>query len=325
MGARGFALLITTLSAGWLVVAQPASAQGYPSKPIRLIVTGAAGSPPDTLARIIAEPLATLGQKVVVENRPGGVGTIAMNAVARASPDGHTLGVIGLPQAVAPSLLPEIGYNTQRDLVPVTQLVWTANVLVVRRSSPLHTLADVVSRAKAKPQELTFASAGNGTPSHLAAALFAFHTGVEIQHVPFKGIPAALVAVMGEQVDIAFAGVATALPLVQAGTLRALGTAGARRLPALPDLPTLAELGLAGYQLNEWYGVVAPAQTAPEIIAKLAAELARAVAAPPIQARLAQLGMYPPETFGQRALAALIEAELPRWKQIVREAHIRAE
>jgi tripartite-type tricarboxylate transporter receptor subunit TctC len=139
------------------------------------------------------------------------------------------------------------------------------------------------------------------------------------------GSCAALVAVLGEQVVIAFAGVATALPLIQAGKLRALGTAGAQRLPAMPDVATLAELGLAGYQLNEWYGVVAPAHTPPEIVARLAAELARAVATTQIQSRLAQLGMYPSETSGPGALGALIEAELPRWKQIVREAHIRAE
>jgi len=307
------------------LLAQPTAAQTYPSKPIRLIVTGAPGSPPDAVARIIAEPLAALGQPVVVENRPGGVGTLAMSAVAKAAPDGHTLGLIGLPQVVAPSLLPELPYNTERDLIAVTQLVWTANILVVRPSSPLKTVADFVALAKAKPRELTYASAGNGTPSHLASALFTHHAGVEIQHVPFKGIPAGLVAVMGEQVDIAFAGVATALPLVKAGKLRALGTAGAQRLPALPDLPTIAELGFAGYQLNEWYGIVAPARTPPEVIAKLAAELTRAVAAPEVQSRLTQLGMYPSEIPGPEALGALIRTELPRWKQIVREAGIRAE
>ena len=325
MATRLFSWIAGALLACAPAVTQPGAAPAHPAKPIRLIVPGAAGSPPDALARIIGEPLAALGRPVVVENRPGGVGTLAPGAVAKAAPDGHTLGIIGLTQMVAPSLLREIPYDTERDLAPVTQLAWTANVLVVRPSSPLPTVAGLVALAKAKPRQLTCASAGNGTPSHLAFALFMHHAGIEVQHVPFKGIPAGLAAVMGEQVDIAFSGVATALPLVRSGKLRALATAGARRLPALPDLPTIAELGFAGYELNEWYGVVAPAGTPPEVIARLAAEMTRAVAAPETRARLAHLALYPPENPGPEALGALIRAGLPRWQQIVRDAGIRAD
>jgi tripartite-type tricarboxylate transporter receptor subunit TctC len=307
-------------------MAQPGVSAAYPTKPIRLITASTPGSPPDSLARIIAEPLAAaLGQRVLVENRPGGSGTIGMGAVAKAAPDGHTLGTISLGQMIAPSLVPQMSYDIARDLVPVTQLVWTANILVIRPSSPLTTVADFVALAKAKPGTLTYASAGNGTPSHLASELFKHHAGIEVQHVPYNGMAAGLAAVMGEQVDIAFAGTATALPLIKAGKLRALGTAGARRLPAFPDLPTIAELGFAGYQLNEWYGVVAPAGTPAEIIAKLASEMARVVALPETKARLAHLGLYQAENPGPEALGALIRAELPRWKQIVREAGIRAD
>jgi tripartite-type tricarboxylate transporter receptor subunit TctC len=295
-----------------------------PVKPIRVMVPGAAGSPPDALVRIIGEPLAALGRPLIVENRPGGIGTLALGAVAKAVPDGHTLGVIGLTQIVAPSLLPEIPYDFERDFAPVTQLVWTANVLLVRSSSPLTTPADFVALAKARPRQLTYATAGNGTPSHLAAALFMHQAGIEVQHVPFRGIPAGLAALIGEQVDVAFSGVATALPLVQSGKLRALGTAAARRLPALPDLPTIAELGYAGYQLNEWYGLAAPAGTPREIVARLAVEMARVVALPETEARLVQLGLYPAEKTGPEALGALIRTERPRWKEIVREAGIRA-
>jgi tripartite-type tricarboxylate transporter receptor subunit TctC len=306
-------------------VAQSGAAPPYPAKPIRLLVPGAAGSPPDALARIIGEPLAALGQPVVVEDRPGGIGTLALGGVAKAAPDGHTLGIIGLPQVVAPSLVPEMPYDTARDLAPVTQLVWTANILVVRPSSPLKAVADFVALAKAKPGQLTYASAGNGTPSHLASELFKHRAGIEVQHVPYKGMPAGLAAVMGEQVDIAFAGIATALPLVKAGKLRALGTAGARRLPALPDLPTIAELGFAGYHLNEWYGLAAPAGTPREVIATLASEMARIVALPETRARLEHLGLYPTEKPGPEELAAIIRIEVPRWQQIVREVGIRAE
>jgi len=325
MRTRLFSLVTGTVLACTQLATHATAAPAYPAKPIRLIVPGAAGSPPDALARIIGEPLAALGQPVVVENRPGGIGTLALGVVAKAVPDGHTLGIISLTQMVAPSLLPEIPYDTERDLAPVTQLVWTANILVVRPSSPLATLGELVALAKARPRHLTCASAGNGTPSHLAAALFMHHAGIEIQHVPFKGIPAGLTAVMGEQVDIAFAGVATALPLVRSGKLRALATAGARRLPALPDLPTIAELGFAGYQLNEWYGVVAPVGTPREVIVKLADEMTRAIALPETHARLTHLALYPPENPGPEALGALIRAGLPRWQQIVREAGIRAD
>lgn len=323
MPGRLLGLLIAAVLAAGAV--QTSAAPAYPAKPIRLLVPGAPGSPPDVLARIIGEPLAALGQPVTVEDRPGGIGTLALGVVAKALPDGHTLGIIGLTQMVAPSLLREIPYDTERDLAPVTQLAWTANVLVVRPSSPLATVTQLVAHAKAKPRELTGASAGNGTPSHLALALFVHYAGIEVRHVPFKGIPAGLTAVMGEQVDLAFSGVATALPLVRSGRLRALATAGARRLPALPDLPTIAELGFAGYQLNEWYGVVAPRGTPPEVIARLAAAMTRALAAPEVQASLARLALYPPENPGPEALGALIRSGLPRWQQIVRDAGIRAE
>jgi len=315
------------LAVGAVAAAATLQAHGaYPDKPIRLIVSGAPGTPPDALARIVAEQLtAGLGKPVLVENRPGGSGIVAMGSVAKAAPDGHTLATIGLPQIVAPSLMSEMPYDTVRDFAPVIQLTWSANVLVVRASSPLKTLAELLSVAKAKPGALTYASGGNGTPSHLASELLKRHAGIDVRHVPYKGIPAGLAAVMGEQVDVAFAGIATALPLLRSGRLRALATAGARRLPALPDVPTVAELGFAGYQQNEWYGVVAPAATPPQIIARLAAELARIVAAPEVQARLTHLGLYPVENSSPEALGALIRSELPRWKEIVREAGIQAE
>ncbi len=326
MNIRLFSLIAGAMLASAHVVAHSDASNAYPTKPIRLIVPVSPGSPPDSLARIITEPLAAaLGQPVVVENRPGGAGTIGMSAVAKAAPDGHTVGMIGLPQIVAPSLVPEMPYDTARDLAPVTQLTWTANVLVVRPSSPLKTVAEFVAMAKAKPGQLTYASAGNGTPSHLASELFKHHAGIEVQHVPYKGAPAALAALLGGQVDIAFGGVATAVPLIKSGKLRALGTASVRRLPALSDLPTIAELGFAGYQLNEWQGVVVPAGTPAEVIAKLVSEMARVVALPETQARLAHLGLYPAEKLGPDALGALIRAELPRWKQIVREAGIHVD
>jgi tripartite-type tricarboxylate transporter receptor subunit TctC len=303
-----------------------AATAAYPAKPIRLIVSGAAGTPPDALARIVAEPLsAALGKPVMVDNRPGGSGILAMGMLAKAAPDGHTLATIGLPQIVAPSLMTELPYDTLRDFAPVIQLAWSANVLVVGTASSLRGLSDFVTLAKAKPGALTYASGGNGTPSHLASELLKRHAGIDVRHVPYKGIPAGLAAVMGDQVDIAFAGIATALPLVRSGRLRALATAGAQRLPALADVPTIAEVGFPGFQQNEWYGVVAPAGTPPEVIARLAADLARIVTRADVHARLTHVGLYPVEKSGPEALGALIRTELPRWRAIVREAGIKAE
>ena len=300
-------------------------AQAYPTKPIRIIVSSPPGTPPDAVARIVAEPLAAaLGKPVIVDNRPGGSGTIGLSATIRSAPDGHTLGYVGLPQIVAPSMM-DVPYDLTRDVVPVTKLTLTANVLVVRASSPLQTVAEFVAMAKAKPGALTYASAGNATPSHLASELFKRRAEIDIQHVPYKGIAAGLAALMGEQVDIAFAGAATALPLVNSGKLRALASAGAQRLPAFPNLPTIAELGFAGFQLNEFHGVVAPAGTAPEVIATLADELARILESPNTKARLASLALYPANDVGPEPLAALIKLEVPRWRQVVRQAGIRAD
>jgi tripartite-type tricarboxylate transporter receptor subunit TctC len=314
-----------TLTALVALAAAATAAAAYPSKPIRLIVAGAAGSPPDAVARILAEPLAALGQPVLVENRPGALGTVALTAVVKAVPDGHTLGLFGLPQLVAPALMAEMPYDIARDLAAVSQLAWSANVLVVRPSSSARTLADLVALARQKPGMLMYSSAGNATPSHLSAELFRHRAGIVVQHVPFKGMPAALAAVMGEQVDFAFSGAATALPLIRSGKLLALATAGGKRLPALAELPTVAELGYAGYQLNEWYAIAAPSATPPKIVATLAAETARIIAAPGVQARLGNLGLYPSDKPGPEALAEIFRREIPRWKTLVREVGIRTE
>jgi tripartite-type tricarboxylate transporter receptor subunit TctC len=326
MELRSLRLVVAALLAAAPIAVQSTEAPAYPARPIRLLVSGAPGTPPDALARIVTEPLgAALGKPVLVENRPGGSGAVALGVVAKSAPDGHTLATIGLPQIVAPSLMQEMSYDTIRDLAPVIQLSWSANILVVRGSSPVKALADFVELARARPGALTYASGGNGTPSHLAMELLKHHAGIDVRHVPYKGIAAGLAAIMGEQVDVAFAGAATALPLISGGRLRALATAGAKRLPALPEAPTIAELGFAGYQQNEWYGVVAPAGTSPQVIARLAAELSRIVASSESRPRLASLGLYPVEKSGPEELGALIRAELARWQQIVRKAGIRAD
>jgi tripartite-type tricarboxylate transporter receptor subunit TctC len=308
-----------------VVAASAARAQAAAVAPIRLVVAGAPGSPPDSLARVVGEPFAADGQPVLVEDRPGAGGALAFGAVARSAPDGHTLGIGGLAQALAPALLSTQARDHAASLLPVTQLAWTANVLVVRATSPLRSVADLLVQARSSPGALSYASAGVGTASHLAAELFRHGAGLDVRHVPFKGIPSGLTALIGEQVDFAFAGVAAALPLLRSGKLRALATAGSARLPAVPDVPTLVESGLAEARLNEWYGVFAPPATPPRVIAERAREFARVMAIPQTRASLERIGMYPVDASGPEALAAVLRSDTQRWLRLVRELNIRIE
>jgi tripartite-type tricarboxylate transporter receptor subunit TctC len=324
MDARLLALAAHTLLVS-AAIAPPAAAAQNDRAPIRLVVSGAAGSPPDALARILGEPLGAAGRPVVVDDRPGAGGALAIGAVARATPDGHTLAIVGLRQLVAPALRSASAHDNLAALAPVTQLVWTANVLVVSAASPLQSAAELVAQARSRPGEWSYASAGNGTASHVAAELFKHGARIDVQHVPFKGIPSGLTALIGGQVQYAFAGVAAALPLIQSGKLRALGTAGSARLPALPDVPTMIELGFTDVRLNERFCVAAPPATPPAVIAALAREFARVTALPRTRARLEQLGLYPIDESGPDALATTMQREGQRWLWIVRELGIRAE
>jgi tripartite-type tricarboxylate transporter receptor subunit TctC len=324
MDARLLALAAHTLLVG-TAIAPPTAVAQSDRAPIRLVVSGAAGSPPDALARILGEPLGAAGRPVVVEDRPGAGGALAVGAVARAAPDGHTLAIVGLRQLVAPALRSASAHDNLAALAPVAQLVWTANVLVVGAASPLRSAAELAAQARSRPGEWSYASAGNGTASHLAAELFKYSARIDVQHVPFKGIPSGLTALIGGQVQFAFAGVAAALPLIQNGKLRALGTAGSARLPALPDVPTLMELGFTDVRLNERFGVAAPAATPPAVVAALAHEFARVIALPQTRARLEQIGLYPVDESGPDALAATLQREAQRWLWIARELGIRVE
>lgn len=306
-----------------LFAAVPAAAQAtYPTKAVRILSGAPPGTPGDMVARIVSEPLAArLGQPVVVENRPGAINTIALGAVAKAEPDGHTLGILGMPSTVAPSLLPIMPYDTRRDLAPVRQLSWVSNVLVVRSASPYGSLKQLVDAARARPRELTYASGGNGTPAHLAAALFSLSAGAELRHVPYKGVVAGIAAVMGEQVDMMFAVAPAALPQIRAGKLRALATPAPARLHALPEVRTLAELGYA-VDVRDWHGIVAPAATPKPVVARIEATLAEVLSLADVKERLARVGLEPAES-GADAFASLIDSELTKWGRVVREAGIK--
>jgi len=298
----------------------------YPNKPIRIVAPTPPGSPPDVIARLIGERLASaFGQPIVVENKPGAVGTIGLQVVARAPADGYTFGVLAMPFVLGPSLLPSMPYDQQKDLAPVSHLVWASNILVVNASSNLRSLSDIVKTGRAKPGELTYASGGNGTPAHLAAALLAQRSGVQMRHVPYRGAAEGVAAVLAGQVDMMFAASGAALPQVRSGKLRALAIAAPARHPSAPEVPTVGEQGFEGFDIRDWQGIVAPGGTPAAIVRKVAAELSRIAALPEVKARLSAMGMDVVEHGSPDAFGTLISTESTRWNRVVREAGIRAE
>ena len=324
----GAAAVAGALFAGAFAITHAAaqSISTYPTKPIRLIVQSPPGAAPDVVARIIGERLApALGQPIVVENRTGASGTIALAAVAKAGADGYTLGAMSPLQTVAPSLLPQVPYDTARDLAPVRQTTQASLLLVVRSGSSLRALPELVAAAKAQPGRLTYASGGNGTPLHLAAEVFKLRAGVDIYHVPYKGAVAAVAALLGEQVDLVITTAVTVGAPIRSGRLRAIATTGPVRMADFPEVPTLAGLGLTGFDVRDWQGVVAPAKTPRPVIDRLAAELAKVLEQPEIKQRLAGIGMEPVADSSPKAFGALIQSELARWAKVVREAGIRVD
>ncbi|TFZ01264.1 Bug family tripartite tricarboxylate transporter substrate binding protein [Ramlibacter rhizophilus] len=311
--------LVAGLLAGTLALAQAPGAVG----PLTVLVGGPPGTPGDTVARALSEPLAAeLGRPVVVENRPGAAGTIAIAAVSRAPRDGSTLGVFALQAAAAPSLLKSVGYDTAA-LQPVRQLSQVSNVLVVRHDHPARTLAEVLEGARAGA--LTYASGGNGTPAHLAAELFRQRAGVALRHVPFNGPVAGLAALAGGHVDLMFATVPAALPLLRAGKVRALATTASQRLPQLPEVPTLAESGMAEASLRDWHGLVAPMGTPAAEVEHLAAAVGRALARPAVRERLVAAGLEPVADSGPVPFRRFVDAEMLRWSEVIRQAGITAQ
>lgn len=324
--SRISALLLATLFIAGAKAADTPVPADYPNKPIRIIATTPPGSPPDVVARLIGERLAAaLGQPVIVENKPGAVGTIGLQAVARAPADGYTFGVLAMPFILAPRLLPSMPYDLQKDLAPVSHVVWASNILVVNSSSKVQSLSDAVKTGKDKPGELTYASGGNGTPAHLASALLAFRSGVQWRHIPYRGAAEGVTAVLGGQVDMMFAATGAALPHVRSGKLRALATSAPTRLTWAPEVPTVAELGFDGFDIRDWQGIVAPAGTPQPIVQKVAAEVRRIATLPEVRERLSAMGMDAVEHGGPDAFGSLIKAETVRWNRVVREAGIRAE
>ena len=326
MNGRILALIAAVVLAVASFAGRAKDAEPYPMKPIKLIVPTVPGPPPDVVARILAEKLGgALGQPVVVENRPGAIGTIGLNTVARSAPDGHILGLITLAYVVAPTLLAQApSYDTERDLAPVTLINWNHPILAVRADSPARSVADLVALAKTRPGELKYSSSGNGTPPHFAGELFKREADVTIAHIPYKGPAPAIVALLAGETDLMFAATSAVWPHVKSGKLRALATVAPRRLAKYPDVPTLVELGYPGLVITDWQGIVAPAGTPRDVVARLHAEIVKVLAAPDFRERLEVLGLEA-AGLGPEEFTAHMHKEIQRWGRLVRDAGIRAD
>jgi tripartite-type tricarboxylate transporter receptor subunit TctC len=306
------------------MAAQTHEAIAYPDRPIKLIVPTVPGTVPDVLSRLLGDRLAAvLGQPLVIENRPGAIGTIGLSAVAKAAPNGYTLGVLTVPYIIAPHLLAQVPYDTERDLAPVTLVAWNYTLLVVPTTSAVRSVADLVNLAKARSGELRFSSPGNATPPHLAGELLKRAAGIALTHIPYKGAAPATAAVLSGEVDFGFASPAPIAQHVKAGKLRTLATAAPRRLAGYPDLPTLRELGYA-VEISDWQGIVVPAGTPKDVTETLHAAITRIIAADDFKQRLDTLGMEAGGV-GLTEYATHIHREIQRWGKLVRDAGIKAD
>ena len=314
-------LIATLLSAAALLVALPAAqAQSFPDKPVMLVVPFPPGGPTDAMARTIAAEMRDkLGQPVIVENRAGAGGNIGAEYVARAPADGQTLlfGTSG-PLAINASLYRKAGYDPVKSFAPVIQVGHLPNILVVHPSVPAQNVREFVAYAKAHPGKLSYASSGNGASSHLAGVLFNEKAGVDLQHIPYKGTGPALNDLLGGQVGASFTDVLTALPYVKTGKLRALGIATAQRSQALPELPTIAEQGVPGYDVSVFFGIVAPAGTPAERIAKLNQAFALVLASPKVRELFAAQGLESAPDHAPAQLAKFIAAQKSAWAGVVK-------
>ena len=304
--------------------AAPALAQApWPSRPLRIIVPFAPGGPIDQNARIVAQPLSeALGQPVVIENRTGANGAIAAELVARAPADGYTLLFSVIHLSVLPSLNQQLSYDIERDFTHVTLSAYYPIILVVKPESPIHSVAELIARAKAEPGALSYSHSGYGGGTHLAGELFAMQAGVQLRQVPYRGSAPAMADLLGGHVDMMFSDAPTAIQPVQAGLLRPLGISTPQRSALMPALPTIAEQGLPGYGAYSWGGVSVKTGTPPEIVTRLNTELVRLMHDPAVRERMLKIGAEPrPGTPAE--FSAMIHSEIAKWGEVVRRANIR--
>jgi tripartite-type tricarboxylate transporter receptor subunit TctC len=301
-----------------------AAAQQYPSRPIRMIVPQAPGSASDTVARIVAAELSQqLGQQVVVDNRPGGALTIGMDLISKATPDGYTIGYAPVGAlAISPNLVKKLSYNVLTDFQPLAQIASNQMLLAAAPTLPLNSVREVIDYAKKNPGKLLNASSGNGTPGQVGMEMFKLMSGTRIEHVPYKGGAAAIADLISGQVQLMMESLNSATPHARAGRIKALGVTGPKRAAVLPDVPTIAEAGVPGYEATTWNGLVAPAGMPKAIVARLNAEINDALRTPALRKRFAAIGAEPvggtPEAFG-----ALIRKEHAKWGDVIRRSGTR--
>ena len=304
-------------------VASLASAQPWPSKTLRIVVPYPPGGANDIVARALQPALsASLGQPIVIENRGGGATQLGTEAVARSAPDGSTFLLTNIALGANPSLFAKLPYDTSKDLAPISLISTVPLVLVVHPSVPANTAAEFVKLAKAKPGSIHYASAGNGSANHLSMEMFRAATGIDVVHVPYKGFGPAMTDLLGGQVASAFASTLASLPHVKAGKLRALGVSTAKRSAAAPDLPTIAESGVPGFDVSEWQMLLAPAGTAPAIVERMQREVANGLRNDEVKTRLTELGATPVGSTPKEA-EAFLKSELARWADVARRAGIK--
>jgi tripartite-type tricarboxylate transporter receptor subunit TctC len=315
----------------WLIVlslwsaALGAAAQDYPSKPVRVIVPFAAGGPADVYGRFIAQRLqVALGQPFVVENKPGAGALTGTQEAAQAQPDGHTLLVMSNTHTVNETLIPNRPYQLMRDFAPVAPINYSDLVLVTHPSVPVATVAELLALARSKPGQLNYASSGPGTPYHMAGELLKSLANIDVVHVPYKGSSGARTDVLAGHVQMMFDAVTAMAPQVRTGKVKALATTGRTRSTILPDVPTVAEAGVPGYEAVIWLGVMAPAKTPPAVLRKLNAEMARIVAQPEVKQEWAGQGATA-MTQSVEEFERYLRADIDKWAQIVRKAGIKAE
>ena len=325
-GAARIPRLAVWIAVVWCAWQAPAVAQQpYPVKPVRIISPYPPGGGNDTLCRAIAAKLSeNLKQQVIVDNRPGANAIIGTELAARAAPDGYTIVLIPSGHAVNATLYKKLPYDSIKDFTPITLVGSSPLVLAVHPSIPVKNVRDLIALAKARPGQLTYSSSGVGSSGHLAGAMFETMTGTSMVHIPYKGMALAITDIIGGQVYMTFGTSLSVVPHVRTGRLRALAMTGAKRSPAFPELPTVAESGVPGYEASLWYGFVGPARMSPEIVKRLNAEIVAVLALPDVRERLASQGVDP-QTNTPEEFAKLLVADLARWAKVVQRAGVRAE
>jgi tripartite-type tricarboxylate transporter receptor subunit TctC len=302
-----------------------ARAQSYPDRPIRLLVGFAPAGPADIAARVLGDKLAEAwGKPVIIENVTGAAGNVSAERAAKAPADGYTL-LLGASSTIVSnlSLYEKIGFDPIKDFAPISQMVVTPNILALNNDVPAKSVAELVALAKARPNELTFGSAGVGTSQHLAGELFKVRAGIKLTHVPYRGIAQVMPDLLGGRLTMAFGNISGVLPLMREGKVRALAVTSLKRAPSAPDLPAMAELGFPGFDATVWFGLLAPAGTPTPIVAKLHAQTVKILAMPDVRKKFADLGM---ETIGNSPadFAKVIKTEIPLWAKVIKESGVKA-